>query len=106
VDCTASVLIESSSSKFEKNGGTILKPTTANATRTATPRTNFRVAIRNRRQVAGCEVPIASFPLREGLFLRLESGRGHSLRKSLAQKSLAQSLEILGYGRNLNVLPL
>src|ERR1039457_6732327 len=43
--------------------------------------------------------------MRYGLFLRLASVRDQSLLKSLL-KSLAQSLEILGYGRNFNVLPL
>src|ERR1700686_2488496 len=59
----------------------------------AKPETNFRVPIRNKRQVAGCEVPVASF---------------RSLRFSRGSRPLTalQCSEILAYGRNLNVLAL
>src|SRR5258708_32521164 len=81
-------------------------PTKANTPKMATPKIKFRVAIRHNCQIAGCELPIASSPGRAkdcspGLLCRLANARDQS-----SGQFLAQSLEILGYGRNLNVLAL
>src|ERR1019366_5003005 len=72
-----------------------LMPTRMTSPKTAKAKTNFRVAIRNNRQIAGCELKAANchrepFPCCAGPFGRLASGR-------------TQFLEMLRYGRNSNV---
>src|SRR5271157_5744687 len=74
-----------------------LRPTRPNAKRMPKAKINFRVAIKNNRQIAGCEFPIASFPSCARAVPQLAIGRDQS-------PLLPQSLEILGYGRNSNVL--
>src|ERR1700683_2356382 len=71
----------------------IFIPNKINAPKMAKPKTNFRVPMNTNCQIASCEVAITRFP-----FARTAAETELNLR------SLAQSLEILGYGRNFNVL--